>query len=184
MFGLSWLLVFCGGCAVADRQPVSIADLTDAEGPDQESWDVEYYVGQGGDARAVLRAQHMARYEAADSVYYVMNGGAAAPVQADVFGRDDAQSSVSADKITFYEDARVYDLVGNVVVMTNSGRELRTEHLVWSEATGRIHADGYVQIDSEDEELRGYGLDADEMLDSFTLRQVTGRKYIEGDDLE
>ncbi len=183
-FLLAATVVGLSGCTVADRAPVSIADLTDAEGPDQESWDVEYYVGEGGAARAVLRADHMARYESADSVYYVMDGTADTPVSAEVFGQDDAKSDVQAEHITFFEKARVYDLVGSVYVVTSTGRELRTEHLVWSEASGRIRAEGYVQIDSETEALRGYGLDADEMLDSFTLRQVTGRKYIEDDELE
>ncbi len=48
----------------------------------------------------------------------------------------------------------------DVVLRTAKGGELRTDSLSWSEATGRITTDAYVEIDRDGERLTGWGLSA------------------------
>ena len=166
-------------CSYERSSPVSVADLAEEEGPDQESWNVEYYLSEEGQTRAVLTAAHMSRYDSDDSVYVVMDGTPETPVAVQVFGAAGERSNVTAQNIRFFEERRTYELTGAVVLRTSTGRTLLTERMIWLEPEEKILADGFVQIDSETESLQGYGLDADEMLEKFTLHRVTGRKYVE-----
>lgn len=178
------LVLFASACSSERPGPVTVADLAEEEGPAQESWNVEYYVGEDGSARAIVRAARMARFEDPDSAWVVMEGTEDRPVTARVFGADGTGSDVSSSSIRYFEESRLYELTGNVSVATSSGRTLRAETLVWDEPNARIRSDGFVQIESADEYLQGYGLDADEMLESFTIRRATGRKYVEEADDE
>jgi LPS export ABC transporter protein LptC len=167
------------GCTADRSTPVSVADLSGEEEPDQQSWNVEYYLGEGGTQRAILRAPHLARYEQGDSVLVVLRGSAEAPVQVEVYGADDERSDVSAAEIRYYEDRRIYHLSGQVVLTASTGRTLESDQLVWDEPGHRLRSDGFVSILSDERTLQGYGLDADEVLDNFTLHRVTGRFYVE-----
>ena len=172
-------ILFLGACSSDRPAPVSVEDLNREQQPDQESWDVEYYFGEDGSPRAMLTAAHMARYESPDSVLVVLSGTSAGPVAIEVFGANEDRTEVLAREIRFLEESRVYELAGGVELVTSTGRTLKTERLTWDEPAGRLRAEGFVRIQSESEDLRGYGLDADEMLYSFTLHRVTGRYYIE-----
>jgi LPS export ABC transporter protein LptC len=173
------LAILFAGCSYERSSPVSVAQLAEEEGPDQESWNVEYYLSEEGETRAILVAARMMRFESEDSVYVMMEGSAESPVTVQVFGPTGERSDVSAQHIRFFEERRVYELTGAVSLQTSTGRTLLTENLIWFESDEKVTAEGFVQIDSETESLQGYGLEADEMLDSFTLHRVTGRKYIE-----
>jgi LPS export ABC transporter protein LptC len=52
------------------------------------------------------------------------------------------------------------EVQSDVVLRTAEGGELRTDSLVWSEATDRITTDAYVEIDRDGERLTGFGLEA------------------------
>ncbi len=178
------LFVSLSACSSERATPVSVGQIAAEEGPDQESWNVDYYLGEAGQPRAQLRAAHMARYETSDSVYVVLDGreadgGNDGVVEVEVFGADGDQSHVAAREIRIDEEARTYVLAGDVVVVSSSGRKLQTERLTWFEREAQIRAPGFVRITSETENLQGYGLDADEMLERYTLGKVTGRVYLE-----
>lgn len=173
-------LLALSACSTDRPTPVSVSDLSE-DRPDQESWNVEYYLGEDGVPRAILRAPHMARYEAKDSVLVVLSGSAETPVRVDVRGADGQTSDVSATEIRYYEDTRLYNLTGDVVLTASNGRTLEGEQIVWDEPGHRLRSDGFVSIVVDERTLQGYGLDADELLDDFTLHRVTGRFYVEDD---
>jgi LPS export ABC transporter protein LptC len=176
---LSLVLALNPGCTADRSTPVSVEDLSGEEQPDQQSWNVEYYLGEAGTGRAILRAPHLSRYEQGDSVLVVLDGTAEEPVRVEVYGVDGERSDVSAMEIRFYEDRRIYHLSGQVVLTASTGRTLEGDQLVWDEPGHRLRSDGFVSIVSEERTLQGYGLDADEVLDNFTLHRVTGRFYVE-----
>lgn len=189
------LVLTVGACTSERASPVSVEQIAAEEGPDQESWNVVYYLGEAGAPRAKMRASHMARYETSDSVYVVLDGASESDpesdpardpesdlgdlVEVEVFGSDGEQSRVTAREIRIDEESQTYVLTGDVEVVTSSGRKLQTERLTWFEQDAQIRAPGFVRITSETENLQGYGLDADEMLERYTLSKVTGRVYLE-----
>jgi LPS export ABC transporter protein LptC len=74
-------------------------------------------------------------------------------------------------------DENSYDTVarGDVVVVTEDGRILRSEILYWDNARELIHTDQFVHFTDGDQVLTGYGLETDPNLTNLViLDQVSG----------
>lgn len=74
------------------------------------------------------------------------------------------------------EGSGVVHIYGNVVVVTEDSTILETDYLWWDSNTNRIKTDSFVKITQEDDIITGFGLDADNKLNSFKiLNQVSGK---------
>ena len=68
---------------------------------------------------------------------------------------------------------------GDVIVQARDERWLFSEHLAWSDNTSRIGTPGFATITTPMQTFSGYGLDADEDLNDFSLARVSGVVVIE-----
>jgi len=167
------------GCA--DRAaPPPAEDPVDR--PDQESWDVSFFIEVDGHQRAHLRAPYVARFEHTDSSFARFGPS---PERADrtfvqVFDDDGFPSAiVESDRLVYYEQTRTFVATGNVVVVSENDRRLEGERLTWHEAASELRSDGFVRITTPTERIQGYGLVADEGLDTYRLARVTGQIEVE-----
>ena len=68
----------------------------------------------------------------------------------------------------------------NDVVATNSmGDTLKTEHLIWDEAAGRIYNNEFVKVIRPDQVITGIGFDADQTLSNWRIRNPRGPIYVQ-----
>ena len=158
-------------------------DIRSEADPVQESWGAEYYVTETtpGNAssrpRLKMRADHMATFEAGDSTWTVLQndstGGRVTVLLYDEAG--DSSATVFADRITLLDNKKRFEAVGNVEVRAQGDKALWSEHLVWFEREEVLRTPGFVRISTPDEQVQGYALEADERLDEYTLRSMTGR---------
>lgn len=186
MRSLLFIPVLLVGLAACERQarPVPLTTEADVENlPDQESWDAHFFVSEEGRPRLEIRAAHLEQYEREDSTFMRLTGGdeaPAAPVVVHVFDeRGDSTATLTADRVYYFDTEQRFEAEGNVVVVTGTGRRLESEHLTWLEAEKTIHVPGFVRLVTPRERLQGYNLDADETLENFVLRRVTGRGRVE-----
>ncbi len=177
------LLLSAASCFDREGRPVGVSPPpTVAPGPDQVSFGVDLYESSDGKVRYRIRAAYMAKYETADSSFVLLSRKTPddSVVIAELYDPvTGASSTIEADEMRFFEADHRFEARGNVVVTTSTGRVLSTEFLIWSENTRRVLAPGFVRIVSPNEDMQGYGFDADENLDSFSLQRVTGQRYIE-----
>jgi LPS export ABC transporter protein LptC len=167
--------------ACAERETPADAAAA-ADRPDQETWDVDFDIEIDGQRRARLAAAYAARFERQDSTFARFGPGATTRrVRVVVFGEDGQRSAtVEADHLDYLEEARKFVATGDVVVLSESGRRLEGERLIWDEAARQIRSDGFVSITTATEKLQGYRLVADESLDTYRLARITGQ--VEVDD--
>lgn len=174
---------FITGCFDNQERPVGIVPPpTSAPAPEQESFDVELYESSSGAVRYRIRAAYMASYETADSSFALLSRRTPndLPVLAEIFDQNaDSSTTIEASEMRFFEADHRFEARGSVVVITSTGRRLETEFLIWREGDRRVVAPGFVRIKSSSEDMQGYGFDADEQLESFSLQRVTGRYYLE-----
>ena len=97
----------------------------------------------------------------------------------DSFSNDSVSATIRADRIVYRDAAGRFDARGQVVVTTARGKRLEGEHLTWHEEEGRITTPGFVEITTPTDRIQGYGLRADENLDSYQLGRVTGQVTVE-----
>lgn len=187
------LAVALAGCARDEASMPTLAEVRAEQGPEQESWGAVFRISDEGIRRVHLSAGYMARYERGDSTYLdlyteapatsasgpdsLANGGyGPGRVTAYLFDEaGDSSAVLTADRARYYEDDRLFEAEGQVVVTTTTGRRLETERLRWREDEQQVETDGFVRITTPTEQIQGYDLTADEDLETYTLLRVTGR---------
>ena len=193
-------LVLLGGLLIGacEYRASSEADQTlqqeekRATAPDQVSEDTRFFIYEEEHPRAVVEAERMERYEREDSTYTLLHG--AAPdssasdssaggerVVARIFGEktDSVSATIQANRLVYRDEKRRFDARGRVVVTTADGKRLEGEHLAWLEEKRRITTPGFVRIITPTDRIQGYGLRADEDLETYHLRRVTGQVTVE-----
>ena len=163
-----------------------------ATAPDQVSEDVRFFIYENDRPRALVEAQRMERYEREDSTYTLLRpartasdssaaGRTGGRVTARIFGekRDTVTATIRANRIVYDDEDRRFDARGRVVVTTAAGKRLESEHLAWLEKERRITTPGFVNITTPTDRIQGYGLRADENLETYQLGRVTGEVTVE-----
>ena len=181
------VLWLCAGmlaaCGRPAAPPAAMQDIRSEADPVQESWGAAYYVTETtpGDSasrpRLTMRADHMATFEAGDSTWTVLQSDSSASrVTVLLYDESgDSSATVWADRITLLDNKRRFEATGNVEVRARGDKALWSEHLVWFERDQALRTPGFVRIATPDEQVQGYALEADERLDEYTLRRMTGR---------
>ena len=181
------IFLLCAGmlaaCGRPAAPPAALQDIRSEADPAQESRGVAYYITETrpGDAssrpRLTMRADHMATFEAGDSTWTVLQsdstGGRVSASLYDEAG--DSSATIFADRITLLDNKRRFEATGDVEVRARGGKALWSEHLVWLEREQSLRTPGFVRISTPDEQVQGYALEADERLDEYALRSMTGR---------
>jgi len=60
----------------------------------------------------------------------------------------------------------------DVVLINIKGEKLNSEELWWNRQTKKITSDKFVKVTTLDEEIIGYGFDANEDFSEYTVRNV------------
>lgn len=174
------------GCHREAATPPSMDDVRSEVAPKLESWDVRYVVTETGpDAvssrpRMDIEANYMASYETEDSTYTVMLGDSLERVLVHFYDEvGDTSAALRADRIILFEEEDRFEAWGNVVAETPDDRHLESEHLVWMETSREVRTPGFVRITTPQETVQGYDLVADEDLETYVLRRVTGQVLVE-----
>jgi len=180
-----WTLAICVlGCSQPTDLPRSDWPASDLM-PDQESWDARLAMSVDGSPRISLAAPYMARFTQADSSHLLLQNRSLAPEDSAVSAQESAvvvmlyndgihSSTVHAARIRYYQNQGSMIAEGAVTVVTADGRRLETEQLRWDEERRRVYAEGFFNLTTPTEMIRGYGLRADEDLRSYAFARAAG----------
>lgn len=98
---------------------------------------------------------------------------------------DDSLSSIdavlTANYAIYYENRRLWEAKGNVVVKKSDGRTLYTEQLFWNQITHRIYSNvdtRMVQKDGADDFMSA-GFESDEDFSFYNFREMDGKTEVD-----
>ena len=169
-------LLGVAGCTPTDLEQADPDEVV--QGPlAQESWDVNLQISEEGVIRLELDAAYMLRYDDPDSLYTLFDRGATAEdrVTATFFDSLGTQNgTLSAESVRFDEVDHTMIATGDVVLSSVEGRTLESEELHWDKDSRSIGAPGFVSLTTEDQQIRGYELVADEDLGTWSIERPTG----------
>jgi LPS export ABC transporter protein LptC len=161
--------VLIAGCAERSRAPV-LPVQPGRDAPDQESWDATITFTDSGRVTAILKAGHIAKY--VQDRFTLLDSG----IVVDFFNETAEHTSVlTARRGRVNDVTNDFEARGDVVVRSDSGTVLKSEELNWSAKREKVFTDGFVEIVSPTEEIRGAGLESDKSLKHYTILSVTGR---------
>ncbi len=88
-------------------------------------------------------------------------------------------ASIKADTAYYYDKKKLWELKGNVRILSQRGDKFQTDLLFWDEKKEKVYSDKYIQIEQEDKVLRGYGFESNQDLTEYEIKNTTGVFTIE-----
>ncbi|MDX1429817.1 MAG: LPS export ABC transporter periplasmic protein LptC [Rhodothermales bacterium] len=150
------------------------------ERPSHESWGTDSYQSENGIPVIRMQAPYTRRYDHGDSTLTILTAMHEQRVIATIYDGDGAvTATVTADEIRYVEEQNRFDAFGQVVVTTDSGKTLETEHLYWLDDKKMVYAPGFAKLRTTDRYIQGYELEATEDLASYSMARVTGEVEVE-----
>lgn len=179
-------LFLMGACeyrARTDRNAVPPDSLL-KDGPSQVSRDARFTMNRGGTRRAIIQADQMRQYTTDDSTYSVWRTlHDSSRVRSFVFDeKGDSSATIIADSVLYFTQEGRFEAYGNVVVETNEGKRLESEHLRWNQIDRTIRTRRFVRITTPTEDVRGNGLVADEDLDTYQIGRFTAEVEVDEEE--
>jgi len=173
--GLAVCLVASVGCEHRTGGGPPATDSVRSPGPSQSTWDAHFTMKKDGRRRAIIAAERMDQYETDDSTYSVWRTlDDTSRVRSYVFDEQgDSSATILADSVVFYNHKGQFEAYGNVILTTDEGRRLESEHLLWSQGDRAIRTDRFVYITTPTETVRGNGLAAEEDLATYQIGEFT-----------
>ena len=96
--------------------------------------------------------------------------------------QDDSMSTVNANLVAnyaiYYENRKLWEAKGDVVVIKADGTELYTQQLFWNSMTKRIYSNVDTKIVKGTDVFFGEGFESDEELKQWKFRRMTGRMFV------
>jgi len=165
IFGI-WILLALG-CESPDQQAVTSRGFV---GPDQEGWNSRLTVTKSGRVAAVVEYGYMARFSREQEVKFSEG------IHVDFYDKKGVHTSaLTADRGLLHERTNEVEALDNVVVVSDSGITLFTEHLRWNSDRQRISTEDFVTIATvEGDTLYGHGFESDPNLENWLIRNPTG----------
>lgn len=91
-------------------------------------------------------------------------------------------ATLTANYAIFYENRKLWEAKGDVVVIQSNGRRLYTQQLFWNQFTHRIYSNVDSRIVDGDEMTDCEGFESDEEMEQWKYRKLKGVTYFTMDE--
>jgi LPS export ABC transporter protein LptC len=138
------------------------AGATLADSAEQVMYRVQHVLADGGVRKAQLRADsayvfdNHNRYELRDSIILIILDSLGVP-----------ETTLTSDEATYFIARRTMEARGNVIVTTNKGHRLETQHLLYDEQADRISSDSAFVLTEPTRRLEGVRFSSDPDMEMF-----------------
>ena len=84
------------------------------------------------------------------------------------------QNQLDANYGISYEKTKVIEVRNDVRLENVKGDKLKTEKLIWDQASKKIYTDQFVKITTPNEEIQGYGFESNETFTVYRIYKTVG----------
>ena len=139
--------------------------------PSMTSLGVTTLISDSGITRYKIVAEEWLVHDKKNPPYWAFEKGVYLE-KFDTLFRIDA--SIKADTAYYYDKKKLWELKGNVQILSQRGDKFQTDLLFWDEKKEKVYSDKYIQIEQEDKTLRGYGFESNQDLTEYEIKNTTG----------
>lgn len=102
--------------------------------------------------------------------------------------QDDSLTTVSAVLVAnyaiYYENRKLWEAKGDVVVTKHDGTQLYTQQLFWNSMTKKIYSNVDTKLVSNNDEVVGEGFESDEEMNEPRFRRWKGKMEVDAEQLK
>ena len=148
-----------------------IANLAKTEFPNQEGWNSTMTSTNDGILNAVIRYGHMQRFKKRKVVEF--DSG----IKIDFYDEKGKHTSkLTSNKGKLDEATNDIEAIENVVVVSDSGINLKTEQIWWNNSLEKVITDKFVTITTvKNDTFYGYGFESDQYFNNWAIRKISGK---------
>ena len=139
--------------------------------PSMTSRGVTTLISDSGITRYKIVTEEWIIYDKKEPSYWAFEKGVYLEKFDSLFHKD---ASIQADTAYYYEKKKLWELKGNVEVLSQNGDKFNTELLFWNEKEKRIYSDKFIRIEQEDKILTGNGFESNQELTEYQISDNTG----------
>lgn len=160
------LLIFC-----SREQSEQTSDEPGEVFPNQEAWNSTVTSTVDGRLNAVIHYGHMKRFKQRKVVDFDEG------IEIDFYNeKGEHTSKLTSERGRLNEATSDIEAFGNVVVVSDSGINLQTEHLFWDNSIEKVVSDTFVTITTtEQDTFYGIGFESDQYLNNWVIRRISGK---------
>jgi LPS export ABC transporter protein LptC len=144
--------------------------------PTMQSLGVTTLISDSGITRYKIVAEEWNIFDKKNPPYWAFEKGVYLE-KFDTLLRIDA--NILADTAYYFEKKKLWELRGNVKILSLQGDKFETQQLFWDEKNKKIYSDKYIRIEQTDKEIEGYGFEANQELTEYEIKKTTGVFTIE-----
>ncbi|MBO8130289.1 MAG: LPS export ABC transporter periplasmic protein LptC [Candidatus Marinimicrobia bacterium] len=161
------LITFIFLSCIRDRNDKHLVDSLQFVG--QESWNARITIMKDDVKRADVSAGHLIKYD--DRKIIILNQG----VAVDFFDKYGNHTSyLESDSAEINEKTNDMIAFGNVVVISDTGITLFTNHLKWDNKIEKIISNDDIILVTESDTLRGKGFESNTDLTEWVIKEPKG----------
>ncbi|MDD4514137.1 LPS export ABC transporter periplasmic protein LptC [Massilibacteroides sp.] len=128
--------------------------------------DITELISDSGVIRYKIIAKEWYVYDKAEEPYWLFPKGAYLERFDSLFNKD---ASIKADTIYRYVKKDLWELIGNVKVLSLKGEKFDTDHLFWDQKAGRFYSDEYIRVEREDKIITGIGFESNQDMTKYNV---------------
>ena len=144
--------------------------------PSMRSLGVSTLISDSGITRYKVEAEEWLIYDKKNPPYWAFEKGVYLEKFDTLFR---IEASIKADTAYYHEKKKLWELKGNVRIMSLRGDKFQTDLLFWDEKKEKVYSDKYIQIEQDDKVIRGYGFESNQDLTEYEIKNTTGIFTIE-----
>ena len=144
--------------------------------PSMKSLGVTTLISDSGITRYKIITEEWSIFDKKDPPYWAFEKGVYLEKFDSLFRID---ASIKADTAYYYEKKKLWELKGNVQILSQRGDKFETQQLFWDEKKEKVYSDKFIRIEQEDKSITGYGFESNQELTEYEIKNTTGMFTIE-----
>jgi LPS export ABC transporter protein LptC len=169
---MSVLFLFsCGGKKIKMSEAITERDFL----PAMQTVGVTSLVSDSGITRYRIETEEWLIYDKKKPPYWAFEKGVYLEKFDSLFNID---ASVKADTAYYYNEQKLWKLMGHVHVQNLKGEQFDTELLYWNQTTEKIYSEKSIQIEQTDKIIVGQGFTSNQQMTVYTINNIEGVFYV------
>lgn len=174
------VVLFLASCSKSDAEQIGAVEDRKAT-PQLRATDVTTLISDSGITRYRISAAQWDVYDKAEEPYWEFPKG----IYLDRFDQDlSIDASIESDYAKYLEKPQIWELRKNVKATNLQGERFESELIYWDQKKERIYSDTAIVVHRAKYTINAMGFESDQTLTNYDFYKITGRIYIDPDDLE
>lgn len=88
------------------------------------------------------------------------------------------EANMKADTAYFYDQQKLWHLIGHVLIKNWQGEYFKTSELFWNQLTEKIYSDKFIEIELKDRIVKGTGFESNQQMTVYKIKNIKATIYV------